>query len=281
MIMSIELTEAHILSAQMNKELTGNVIKSYELQNCTNLQKLGCVNKDVSAFERLVGGKIVSVVSRGNTIRLKLDNDQNLVLAPEYGGTILLTKSGSDVPKFHLKLALNEGTTLTVSLSGIGCIQAVADSDLEKNYLFRRDFSNILDPLEKTFTFERFMERLDQKKQNLKAALVGKTAVIVGVSNSAFQDIIYRAKIHPKHNTASLSAEEKKALYTAIVGLVEERLRLGGKDQCMDLYSHQGRYVPKMGSNHKDQNCPDCGTKIEKISHGGGQVYICPTCQEG
>jgi formamidopyrimidine-DNA glycosylase len=279
--MSIELTEAHILSTQMSKELTGKAIKSFELQNCANLQKLGCVNKDVSAFERLVGGEIVSVVSRGNTIRLKLDNGQNLVLAPEYGGTILLTKLGADVPKFHLKLALSDDMVLTVSLSGIGCIQAAADSDLEKNYLFRRDFSDILDPLKKDFTFELFLDRLDKKKQNIKAALVGKTAVIVGVSNSAFQDIIYRAKIHPKRNTASLSPEEKKALYTAIVGLAEERLRLGGKDQYMDLYSQQGRYVPKMGPNHKDQNCPDCETKIEKISHGGGQVYICPTCQKG
>jgi formamidopyrimidine-DNA glycosylase len=77
-----------------------------------------------------------------------------------------------------------------------------------------------------------------------------------------------------------LSAEEKKALYTAIVGLVEERLRLGGKDQATDLFGKQGRYVPKMGQNMKDQNCPACNGKIEKINHGGGQVYICLTCQK-
>ena len=219
------------------------------------------------------------MISRGNTIRLKLDNGQNLVLAPEYGGSILLHKPQADVPKFHLKLGFPDAA-LTVSLTGIGCIQAVADADIEKNYLYRRDFSDILDPLELRFTFERFLERLDGKKQNIKAALVGKTAVIVGVSNSAFQDIIYRAKISPKRNTASLSPEEKTAIYDAVVGLVMERLRLGGKDQVTDLYGKQGAYVPKMGPNHKDQNCPDCNSKIEKISHGGGQVFICPTCQK-
>jgi formamidopyrimidine-DNA glycosylase len=277
--MSIELTEAHILADQMNKELVGSTVKGFELQNCAGLQKLGCVNRDASAFDRLIGGKISKVVSRGNTIWMRLDNGQNLILAPEYGGTILLHKQDAEVPKFHLKLTL-QNAALTVSLSGIGCIQAVTDADTEKNYLYRRDFSDILDPLQSDFTFERFLERLDAKKQNIKAALVGKTAVIVGVSNSAFQDIIYRAKISPKRNTASLTPKEKRAVYDAIVGLVKERLELGGKDQATDLYGKQGMYVPKMGPNMKDQNCPVCNGKIERINHGGGQVYICLNCQK-
>jgi formamidopyrimidine-DNA glycosylase len=277
--MSIELTEARILASQMKKELVGKTVEGYELQNCTGLQKLGCVNKDASAFDRLINGKITDVVSRGNTIRMRLDNGQNLVLAPEYGGTILLHKPQAELPKFQLKLTL-QNTVLTISLSGIGCIQAVADADIEKNYLYRRDFSDILDPLETNFTFERFLEHLNAKKQNIKAALVGKTAVIVGVSNSAFQDIIYRAKISPKRNTAILSPEEKRAVYDAIAGLVKERLELGGKDQATDLYGKQGKYIPKIGPNMKDQNCPACNSKIEKINHGGGQVYICPICQK-
>jgi len=62
-LMSIELPEAHILSKQMNHELIGKVVQTYELHNCQNLQKLGCVNKDTSAFDALAGGKIASIVS--------------------------------------------------------------------------------------------------------------------------------------------------------------------------------------------------------------------------
>ncbi len=278
--MSIELTEAHLLAGQMNKELTGKTIESYQLQNCQNLQKLGCVNKDAKAFDHLVGGKIVSVTARGNTIWVKFDNGWNLVLAPEYGGNIQLHQPQEEASKFHLKLGMQDASVLTVSLSGIGCIQAVEDCLLEYNYLYRRDFSEILNPLEANFTFERFLERFDSKKQNIKAALVGKTAAVVGLSNSAFQDIIYRAKINPKRNTSTLTAEEKKTLYTAIVDLVVDRLEAGGKEQFRDLYGKPGLYVPKMGSNLKDQNCPACGTKIQKINHGGGQVYLCPNCQK-
>jgi formamidopyrimidine-DNA glycosylase len=277
--LSIEIAEAHILANQMNKELTGKTINNYHVQNSGQLQQKGFISKN-QTLDQLIGKKILATTSRGNTIHVKLDNNWNLVLAPEYGGTILLHQPQTELPKFHLKLDFQDGTVLTVGLTGIGCIQAVEDSFLENNYLYRRDFSQILNPLDADFTFERFLERLDAKKQNIKAALVGKTAVIVGVSNSAFQDIIFRAKISPKRNTATLTGEEKQALYTAIVGLLNERLEAGGKDQFIDLHGKPGLYVPKMGSNLKDQNCPACGSKIEKISHGGGQVYICTACQK-
>lgn len=276
--MSIECTEAYILADQMSKEIVGKTIKGYEVQNSGQLQQKGFISKN-PVFDQIVGCKILAVTARGNTIHVKLDKGWNLVLAPEYGGTIQLHTRQTGLPKFHLKLDLQDAV-LTVTLTGIGCVQAVEDALLKTNYLYNRDFSQILNPLDSDFTFELFLERLDEKKQNIKAALVGKTAVIVGVSNSAFQDIIYRAKISPKRNTGTLTSEEKKAIYMAIVGLIKERLQAGGKDQFADLHGKQGVYVPKMGSNLKEQNCPACGSRIEKINHGGGQVYLCPTCQK-
>lgn len=279
--MSIELPEAYILATQMNKELIGKVVQAYELQNCQNLQKLGCVNRDTSAFDRLVGGKISAIVSRGNVIVVKLSNDWDLVLAPEYGGIVQFHANQTALPKFHLKLGFQDDSALTVSLTGIGCIQATAEADLKYNYLYRRDFSEILSPMDtEKFTLENFLAKLAEKNQNVKAALVGKTAVVVGVSNSAFQDVIYRAKIHPKRNTSTLSDQEKTAIYNAINEVISERIRAGGKNQFTDLYGKQGAYVPLMGPNMKEHSCPACNALIEKISHGGGQVYLCPTCQK-
>jgi formamidopyrimidine-DNA glycosylase len=275
---SIECTEAYILASQMSKEIVGKTITNYEVQNSGQLQQKGFISKN-QIFDQLINAKILTVTARGNTIHVKLNSGWNLVLAPEYGGIIRLYTPQSELPKFHLKLDLQDAI-LTVTLTGMGCIQAVEDSLLRTNYLYNRDFSQILNPLDPDFTDEQFTQKLDEKKQNIKAALVGKTAAIVGISNSAFQDIIYRAKIDPKRNTGSLTEEEKKEVYNAIVALVKERLELGGKDQAMDLYGKQGGYVPKMGPNMKEQNCPVCGSKIERINHGGGQVYLCPTCQK-
>lgn len=279
--MSVELPEARILSRQMSEKLPGRQIKSFLLQDYQKLQRLGFLNKDTKAFDRLVNRKIESITSRGNVIRVNLDHCVNLILAPEYGGRILFHEKGSVVPKkFHLKLDFDDDTFLTVALTGMGVIQALKDDELEGSYVYRRDFSEAASPVDEAeFTFERFSRQLSVKKVNIKSVLVGKDAVLVGLSNSAFQDILYRAKIHPKRKASELNEGERHRLYNAIRLVIRERIRLGGKDQFLDLYGVQGRYTPAMGPNMNGKRCPVCGSSVEKLSLGGGQVYFCPKCQ--
>ena len=113
----------------------------------------------------------------------------------------------------------------------------------------------------------------------LKSVLVGKDAIMVGLSNSAFQDIIVRAQIHPKRKASGLSVDERLTLYNAINLVIDERIRLNGKDQFFDLYRTQGKYVSAMGPNMKQNPCKVCGSIIKKLSVGGGQVYFCRICQ--
>lgn len=277
--MSIELPEAKILAEQMNKQLRGKRIKSYELRDIEKLQKIGFVNKDTKAFKQLIDSKVESVASRGNVIRVKLDNGTNLILSPEYGGKVSYYESKKTVPeRLHLRLDFDDDTFLAVRLTGMGVIHALRDSELEKSYVYRRDFSDVPSPTDvKEFTFERFSDTLAGRKEIMKSLLVGKDAVVVGIGNSAYQDIIYRAKIHPKRKASELSKNEKRALHDAIKLVIHERTRLGGKDQFLDLYGKQGRYTTAMGSHVKA--CAVCGTLIEKLSIGGGQTYFCPRCQ--
>lgn len=134
--------------------------------------------------------------------------------------------------------------------------------------------------MKKEFTFEQFAKELADKAVNIKAALVGKDAVVVGLSNSAFQDVIYRAKIHPKRKASSLTENEKHALYDTIKLVIQRRIQSGGKNQFVDLYGKQGSYTSAMGPNMKDSVCPACSAKAQKLSLGGGQIYYCPKCQK-
>jgi len=280
--MSIELPEAKILADQMDKQLRGKRVQRVFLKDCEKLQRLGFVNKDVHAFDDLVNGKIESVTSRGSVMRIKLDNRMSLILAPEYGGIIqYYAKSESVSDKAHLTVGFADGSALTVRLTGMGVINALKETELERSYVYRRDFSEVSSPIDdKDFTFERFSKLLANKNVMLKSVLVGKDAVVVGLGNSAFQDIIYRAKLHPKRKASELNTDESRALYNAIKLVVQERLRLGGKDQFTDLYGKGGHYTPTMGPNMKGQTCPTCGASVEKMSLGGGFTFYCPKCQK-
>ena len=161
----------------------------------------------------------------------------------------------------------------------MGIVYAVADDKLTESYLYNRDFMGGVSPDEMGFTWEWFKVTIGAENRQLKPLLVGKDAYIIGVSNATFQDVIYRAKIHPKRKASDLSEDELHALYEAIKTVVSERLEMNGKDQFRDIYGVQGGYVATMGPNMKNQNCPRCGSAIEKLAHGGGSVYLCPVCQ--
>lgn len=279
--MSIELPEAKILAEQMNRELRGKSIKNYVLRDYERLQRIGFINKDVRSFDQLLNRKIVSVVSRGNAIRVKLEGKLNIILSPEYGGEVFYHSRRSPLPdKFHLRMDFSDESILTVRLMSMGGIHVFKDDELASSYMFRRDFNpEILSPTDEAFTFEKFSDHVHENSRALKSVLVGKDAVLVGLSNSAFQDIIYRARLHPKRKASELNPVEQRTLFDAIKFVIQERIRLNGKDQFSDLYQKHGRYVPAMGPNMRKRKCLACRTLIEELSLGGGKVFVCPNCQ--
>ena len=278
--MSVELPESKILAEQMNQKLIGKQVKSFQTKDCERLQKIGMMEKDLTVFDKLVNTKIETVAARGNVIRIRFGNGNNLILGPEYGGEIFYTTGATHVPNFHLRLDFSDKTVLTVRLTSMGVIQVKKDNELDSSYVYRRDFdATKLSAIEEEFTFEDFSKRMSDQNKMLKSVLVGKDAVLVGVSNSTFQDILFRARIHPKRRASELDDEEMRNLYDAIMFVFNERIRLHGKDKFRDLNMKQGSYTPAMGPNMKEQNCHECGTAIQKLSHGGGHVYLCPNCQ--
>jgi formamidopyrimidine-DNA glycosylase len=275
--MSFEYPEARLLATQLDETIKGKTIESYDLRDYEKIHRIGFINKDLNDFKRLIGRRIEGASSSGNTIRVRLDHEVNLLLAPEYGGVILYHQAG-DEANYHLRLGFTGGGSLTVRLTSMGVIYAALDNQLDEVYIYRRDYRGAPSPVE--LTPQRFAKLITSKATQLKPLLVGKEAIMTGLSNSAFQDVLFRAGIHPRRKSSELSPDQVDALYSAIQTLIEERLRLGGKDEIVDLFGNRGKYAPTMGPSMKDRDCPRCGEKVEKMALGGGQVYYCPGCQK-
>jgi len=281
---SVEGPEAAILATQMRRELAGKTVAGFALGDTGRLQEIGFMNRDPDDYGQLVGGVVESVVSRGNNVLMKLDNGSNLVISPEYGGDIFFREERGSIPeKYHLRLDFEDGSSLTVRITSMGGVTATCDAGLAHHYMVARDFApetlDPLDPVAGGFTPERFSAALETGNKAMKPVLVGKDAVLVGISNSTFQDVLYRAWLHPKRKASDLSPGERSALFDAIGFVLGERLRLGGKDQWRDLYGRPGGYVPAMGPGMSGQTCAKCGSTIEKLALGGGDVNLCPVCQ--
>ena len=277
--MSIELPEARIFAAQMQEALPGKMIKSYSTQDMERIFSMVSEEEHLFDFEGVVDRTIDAVTARGNTIRLMLSGGFNILHGPEYGGRIRLVQPGEKVPKYHLKLEFTDGSVLSMRNTGMGVIYALRDQDLPFAYLYKRDYLSSMSPIDPVLTFEKFKILIGEENRQLKPLLVGKEAFVSGISNATFQDVLFRAKIHPKTKANAIPEQKLKALFDAIQEVIRQRLLQGGKTKFTDLYGTPGQYVAAMGPNFKDRDCPNCGNPIKKLAHGGGHVYICPSCQ--
>jgi formamidopyrimidine-DNA glycosylase len=277
--MSIELPEARILATQLDQTMKGKTIQLYDLMDVERMTRIGFINKNIFEFDDLIGKTVEAATSRGNVIRIKLSEAVNLLLAPEYGGVVTFLPEGGKVPKYHLRIDFTDGSKLTIRITSMGLIYAVRDEKLTDSYMYKRDFMNGVSPIEPDYTWEWFRETFEGQNRQSKLLIVGKEAHMIGISNATFQDVLYRAGVHPKRKVSDLSENQLRGLYDNINLVMDERVRLNGKHQFKDIYVKTGSYVPPMGPNMKDRHCPNCGTLIKKLAHGGGHVYLCPTCQ--
>ncbi len=137
-------------------------------------------------------------------------------------------------------------------------------------------------PVEPEFTFDYFAALIDGllagPKRSVKSLLT-QEQLIPGLGNAIAQDILFRARLHPKRSIADLSQAQRRALYAAITATVQDVIAQGGRSDEFDLYNRPGGYVRLMDSRAAGQPCPSCGTTVEKIQYLGGACYFCPRCQ--
>jgi formamidopyrimidine-DNA glycosylase len=275
----IELPEAITLARQISKELKGKKIVSATRGSSPHKFAFTGKHSD-QEFAKIVKGKAVgSAVANGSLILIDLRPDYVLSLGCG-GERILYHTSDEMLPKKHqLILSFQDTTYFTVTVSGWGEVRLVEKSDLPNHPHIKK---NAISPLSDSFTCTHFTSLLDSLPDNKRVSakyFIVSDPGIWGVGNGCLQDILYRAKIHPKRQMTSLSNTERETLYTTIIQTLAEMVELGGRDSEYDLYNRRGSYQRILHSKVVGHPCHECGTPIKKIQYLGGAAYFCPSCQ--
>jgi len=275
----IEFPEAITLARQISKELKGKKIVSATRGSSPHKFAFTGKHSD-KEFAKIVKGKAVgSAVANGSLILTDLKPDYVLSLGCG-GERILYHTSDETLPKKHqLILNFQDNTYFTVTVSGWGEVRLLEKSDLPNHPHMKK---NAIAPLSDSFTYTYFTSLLDSLTENKRVSVkyfIISDPGIWGVGNGCLQDILYRAKIHPKRQMTSLSNTERETLYTTIRQTLAEMVELGGRDSEHDLYNNKGRYQQILHSKVVAHSCHECGTPIKKIQYLGGAAYFCPSCQ--
>lgn len=138
------------------------------------------------------------------------------------------------------------------------------------------------EPLEKSFTFEKFKNILAGKKGKVKQIIMDQN-IIAGVGNIYASEALWQAKIHPEKSVAKLNKKELKLLYQAIKKVLELGVKSGG-ESFSDYRKPDGSKgdfdTERKAYKRENQKCKRCGTKIKRIKVAQRSAFFCPHCQK-
>lgn len=137
--------------------------------------------------------------------------------------------------------------------------------------------SPLTDQFDETY-FQDLLASAEVQKLPLKAALATEQR-IPGLGNGCLQDILWKAKLHPKRRVSTLSSIELQPLFTVLKNTLTKMTRSGGRSTEKDLFGTPGGYQVIMCSDNYGKPCPVCDSLIIKESYMGGSIYTCSQCQ--
>ncbi len=273
----IEMPEAMTIARQMDETLTGKTFQHFGRGELTH--KFLWLNKPAEEYDAFLAGKqVTSARSYGRSIYLYV-GETHLLCFAELGGRILYHPHGGQLPvKYHLRWDFTDGTTMTFNMQMWGFVGL-----LERSELSTPRYADVgVPPLSDGFSIECFDQLLEAYPEKTQKGIKGflvTSKYVFGIGNGYLQDILFRAKIHPKRKIPTLSVSERSSLYTAIQDTMADAIRLSGREDEHDLFDRPGGYMRLMSTQTVGKPCPVCGTTIEKISYLGGACYLCPNCQ--
>lgn len=269
----MELPEAVTVARQMNDVLPGKQVLCADLKDCDSLIRQTFVN--MHRFD-VTGTTVGAVLSKGKWIFIRLDPGLWLLTALETSGQILYHLGPDGVPaKYNLRLQFHDDTCLTVRIVGWGFLHVVPADQLESHFFTRNLGISPLDEAEfRAATFRRLLAEVPGK--SVKEFFLDQTRV-AGVGNGYMQEILHRARIHPRRKAGDLGEAEQEALFQAVCETLRRATAAGGSE--IDLFARPGGYRRLLGQHMLGQPCPTCGSPIERLKFMGSSSYVCPTCQ--
>lgn len=117
---------------------------------------------------------------------------------------------------------------------------------------------------------DAFDELLANRRGAVKPALVDQRR-LAGLGNLLADEILWRARLHPRRTARELTADERRRLYDQLRGTLRASVRAG-------------RVPPRPSwltgvRDEPEARCPRCDTSLVRDTTGGRSTIWCPRCQ--
>jgi formamidopyrimidine-DNA glycosylase len=276
-----ELPEVEVVRRDLDREVAGKKIKAVETNGARTVRR----HKNRAEFAaRLEGKRVTGVGRRGKYLLVRLEGGEVLVIHLGMSGQLLRAKSAKQaLPKHtHVVITFTQGGQLRfVDPRTFGEMFVTTYDELEHDV---DELAHLgLDPLEQTMSWERFGELIASRSTKLKSALMDQT-FLAGIGNIYSDEILFEAGLRWDRMTASLSPEEVRRLYRAMMEILQEAVKHRGSSladqQYVDVFGQPGGYQLHHNVYAREgEACRRCRRPIVRQRVGGRSTFFCDTCQ--
>jgi formamidopyrimidine-DNA glycosylase len=274
-----ELPELELLRRDLDREIGERKIKSVEVP-VAGVVKQPTKKALIAALD---GVKLTGVTRRGMLLLLGVEGTHLLVLS--LGEQSRLTRNQ---PKDDLAT----GTALVVSFTQGGQLRLVdPKKQATVEYVAAEDLDELhpelaslgLDSVDEPISWTTFGEMILRRDGKLKSVLMDPT-FLVGIGPIYSDEILFHSGLRYDRDPSSLSAQEIRRLYRAVVETVHEAVKYGGTslgpDGWVGLSGEPGEYQQYITVYKRDgEMSPRARGPIVKARFGSGYTYFCEQTQ--
>ena len=150
-----------------------------------------------------------------------------------------------------------------------------------KNLIFLKNKVGI-DALDSNLTDKYLFKILKTKKKKLKYFLLDQK-YICGLGNIYIDEVLWKSKLHPEHQTHKITLKKSLFLVTAIKTILIQSIKFHGTTIINFKFDNMktGNYKTQLNVyGRENKKCNSCNSRITKKYLCGRATYFCPSCQE-
>ena len=276
-----EVPEIETLRRDLDREVGGKRIKTVEVPGSGTIPR----HTNKKQFSGLLEGtKISSIVRRDLLLVGKLDSGDALVFDISGGGQLR---------RHAAKDAVDKATKIVITFTQGGHLRAVDDTGKLEAFVVPLDQLAIavpalatlgIDVLDEPVSWTVFGERILRHRGTRLRTLLLDRSVVAGVGPVYADEILHAAGLRPDRDVSSLSTQEIRRFFRALVETLHESAKHRGvttsDGQYADLTGKPGGWTNEMQVYERDGlACLRCRDVVSKIRLGNKPVYLCEACQ--
>jgi len=276
-----ELPEVEVIRRDLEREVVGKKIKNVDVDAMRSVRRHR-MRKQFTGL--LTGRKITGVERRGKYLILTLDSGDVLVIHLGMSGQLLRTRTSKEKQSkhTHVVLTFTQGGQLRfIDPRTFGEMFVTTPEELEQEVDELKHLG--IDPLETAMSWEYFGQVVAQRRAKLKPMLMDQK-VFAGIGNIYSDEILFVAGLRWDRMSDSLSAQEVRRLYRAVIETLQDAVKYRGStlddNGYLDLFGKPGEYREHHKVYARDgEACRRCRRPLVKQRVGGRSTFFCDACQ--